>query len=98
MEFILEGPNEIREACAKPCDADRLNSFMPSVLIIRGHRKNLFEKHLRSEVRAICREFGATIAAQNSATVNRRGQVGTRDARKELRLLIFNQRHSSEPR
>src|SRR5258708_28121783 len=98
MEFILERLDEVGEAGAKPGDADGLNRFLPGVLIIRGHRENFFEKHLRSEVRAMRREFGTTIAAQDAAAHDRGGQGGTRDARKERRLLIFKERHSGKRR
>src|SRR5260370_13599319 len=98
MEFILERLDEVGEAGAKPGDADGLNGFMPGVLIIRGHRENFFEKHLRSEVSAMRREFRATITAQNAATDNRRGQSGPRDARNKRRLLIFKWRDSGKRR
>jgi len=63
MEFVLQSPNKFGEPRAKPGDADGLNGLLPGVLIISGHRKNFFKKHLRSEARALRRELGATIAA-----------------------------------
>src|SRR6202521_5869590 len=98
MEFFLEWPDKLSEARAKPGEADGLNSFLPSVLIIRRHRKNLFEKHLRLEVRAVRRKFSATIAAQDSAAHDRGGQGGARDTREEGRLLILDQRDGGKRR
>src|SRR5258705_13881954 len=98
MEFVLERPDKLSEARVKPGDADGLNGFLPGVLIIRCHRKNLFEKHLRLEVHAVRRKFSATIAAQDSAAHDRSGQGGTRDAREERRLLIFDERDGGERR
>src|SRR6267378_5396190 len=98
MEFFLEWPDKLSEARAQPGHADGLNGFLPSVLIIRRHRKNLFEKHLRLEVHAVRRKFSAAIATQNSAAYDRGGQGGARDAREERRLLIFDERDGGERR
>jgi len=65
MKFVLERFHKFLKARAKPSDADGSNGFLPGVLIIRRHGENLFEKHLRREVRAARRQFRATIAAQN---------------------------------
>src|SRR5260370_6806256 len=50
VEFVLERPNELRHAIPKPRHTHGLNPFSPGILIIGGHRKNLFEQHLRREV------------------------------------------------
>src|SRR6266550_6310252 len=96
MEFFLEWPDKLSEARAQPGDADGSNGFLPSVLIIGRHRKNLFEKHLRLKVHTVRRKFSATIAAQDSAAHDRGGQGGARDAREERRLLIFDERDGGE--
>src|SRR5437016_2915653 len=98
MEFDLKWPNKLSEARAKPGDADGLYGFMPGILIIRRHRKNLFEKHLRTEVHALCREFSAAIATQDTAAHDRGGQRGTRDAREERGFGVFDQRDSGKGR
>src|SRR3977135_4411831 len=98
MEFVLERPDKLSEARAKPGNADGLNGFPPGVLIIRRHRKNLFEKHLRLEIHAVRRKFSATITAQDSAAHDRGSQGGARDTREERRLLIFDQRNGGKRR
>ena len=90
MEFFLEWPDKLSEARAQPGDANGLNGFLPSVLIIRRHWKNLFEKHLRLEVHAVRRKFSAAIAAQNSAAHDRAAFINTiLDARSFNWTLMF---------
>src|SRR6266567_2657902 len=89
MELLFERADKFGETHAKSGKADRLNGLLPGVLVVRSHRKNLFQKHLRGEVCAVRREFCATIAAQNTRAHNRGGKGGTRDAREKRRLLII---------
>src|SRR6266481_7166570 len=97
-EFVLERLDEFREARAKPGDADGTNGFLPGILIIRRHGKNLFEQHLRREAGAARRELRATITAQNAATDDRSGQRGTGDTREERRLFVVKKRNSGKRR
>src|SRR6266436_9042289 len=98
MELLFERADKFRETRAKSGKADRLNGLLPGVLVVRSHRKNLFQKHLRGEVCAVRGEFRATIAAQNTSAYDRRGKGRTRDAREKRRLLIIEDGDGSERR
>src|SRR6266852_225154 len=89
MELLFERADKFGETRAKSGKADRLNGLLPGVLVVRSHRKNLFQKHLRGEVCAVRGEFRTTIAAQNTSAYDRRGKGRTRDAREKRRLLII---------
>src|SRR5207245_7146457 len=82
----------------KPGDADGTNGFLPGILIIRRHGKNLFKQHLRREAGAARREFGAPIAAQNAAADDRGGERGTGDTREERRFFVVKKRDGSKRR
>src|SRR5260370_5502356 len=98
MEFTFEKPDKFWQVRPKPGNADGSNSLLPGILVISSHRENLIEQHLRREVCALCREFRATIAAQDSASHDRGGQRANRDARKEGRLVVVKQGDGSKRR
>src|ERR1700741_3541710 len=96
MKFVLDRFDNLGKARTKPSDADGSNGFLPRILIVGSHGKNLFEQHLRREVGTKRREIRATITAQNAPSDDRRGEAATRDTREERRFFIVKKRDSGK--
>src|SRR5207248_12142 len=68
MEFVLKRLNKVGKPRTETGDTDGFNSFLPGILIIGGDRKNFFEEHLRSQIRAVRGEFRAAVTTQHAAS------------------------------
>src|SRR6266403_2217500 len=93
VKLLFKRRYEFRETGPHSSNSNRMNSFLPGVLIVRRNRENLLEKHLRREFRATRGEFRAAIAAEYAIANDHGGKRRARYARKQSRLFLFKKRN-----
>ena len=90
MKLLFERPHKFWQTRAQTGNADRLDAFLPGVLVIGGYGIDIFQEHVRTEIRAACRQFRAAIAAEDALADDGRGQGGAGNACQECGTMFFH--------
>src|SRR5580704_18383896 len=90
VKLLFERPHKFGQTRAEAGNADRLDAFLPGVLVIGGYWIDIFQEHVRCEIRAACRQFRAAIATQDTLADNGRGQGGAGDSCEECGATLID--------
>src|SRR2546425_7434262 len=96
VKFVLERAHKFLEARTKPGDANRLDAFLPSILIVGCHGENLFQEYLRGEHADASGQFRTAIAAENALAGDHRGERRARDPRQQGGPRVVQQSNGSQ--
>ena len=98
MKLFLEGTDKFRGARTESGDAHGVDALSPGVLIVSSDGENFFEKHLRGEIGAVGRKFGAAITAEDTFANDGGGERRAGDAREKGGLFVFEKGDGGERR
>src|SRR5207249_2557546 len=77
MKLLLQGTGKLTKAHAEAGNAHRRNPFVPGVLIVGRHRKNLLQKHLGRETCSGRGKLRTTVSTEQAGAHDGRGQGRT---------------------